>query len=186
MLPQILVTRRLNELSKLTAEMQRIVEEQKIGYVATVSPDGTPNVSPKGTFIVLDESHLMFGEIRSPNTVKNIAANNTVDINFVDIFSRKGLRCKGIARFVRNDDEEFEKLMPPFRIQWGDDLCSLFHGIVVIEIQSASSLISPAYDIGSKESELRHYWHTYFTNLQPDRGKSNTRVDADDPEQPSL
>lgn len=166
--------------------MQRLIEEQKIGYIASVSPDGTPNLSPKGTFIVLDESHLMFGEIRSPNTVKNIANNAVVDINFVDIFSRKGVRCKGIARFVRNDDEEFRKLIPPFRIPWGDELCSLFHGIVVVEIESASNLVSPAYDIGSKENELRQYWLNYFTNLQPEQAKASNRGDSDDPENPVL
>ena len=135
--------------------MIRVVEEQKIGYVATVNSDGTPNLSPKGTFIVLDESHLMFGEVRSPNTVKNIADNPVVEVNFVDIFARKGLRCRGQARFIREFDEEFDKLMPPFRIQWGDELCSLFHGIVVIELESTSMMLSPAYDIGSKEADLR-------------------------------
>jgi len=173
-------------VSKLTPDMQRLIEEQKIGYVASVSPDGSPNLSPKGTFIVLDESHLMFGEIRSPNTVKNIANNANVEVNFVDVFSRKGVRCQGTARFVRNDDEEFRNLIPPFRIPWGDELCSLFHGIVVIEIENASNMASPAYDIGSKENELRQYWLTYFTNLQPDSAKSTNRDDSEQPDNPVL
>ena len=159
--------------------MIRVVEEQKIGYVATVNPDGTPNLSPKGTFIVLDESHLMFGEIRSPNTIKNLAHSPIVEINFVDIFSRRGFRCRGNARLVREFDDEFEKLMPPFRIQWGDELCSLFHGIVIIEIESAANLISPAYDIGSKENELRQRWLSYFSGLQPDPGKPTQRTDSE-------
>jgi len=159
--------------------MIRVVEEQKIGYVATVNADGTPNLSPKGTFIVLDESHLMFGEIRSPNTIKNIANNNIIEINFVDIFSRKGLRCRGEARFVREFDDEFEKLMPPFRIQWGDELCSLFHGIVVVDILNASQIVSPAYDIGSKESDLRARWLTYFSGLQPETGKPAQRTESE-------
>ena len=33
----------------LTEEMKRVVLEQKLGFVATVCPDGTPNLSPKGT-----------------------------------------------------------------------------------------------------------------------------------------
>ena len=29
-------------------DMRRVVEEQRLGYAATVCPDGTPNLSPKG------------------------------------------------------------------------------------------------------------------------------------------
>ena len=35
----------------LTADMRRIIEEQRLGFVATAAADGTPNVSPKGTFV---------------------------------------------------------------------------------------------------------------------------------------
>jgi predicted pyridoxine 5'-phosphate oxidase superfamily flavin-nucleotide-binding protein len=59
----------------LTADMQRIIEEQRLGFVATAAPDGTPNVSPKGTFIVLDDETIAFGEIRSPGTLRNLRAN---------------------------------------------------------------------------------------------------------------
>jgi len=34
-------------MTTLTPDMKRIVAEQKLGFVATVCPDGTPNVSPK-------------------------------------------------------------------------------------------------------------------------------------------
>ena len=34
---------------KLTDDMQRVVLEQRLGFHATVCPDGTPNLSPKGT-----------------------------------------------------------------------------------------------------------------------------------------
>lgn len=36
----------------LTADMKRVIGEQRLGFVATVNPDGTPNVSPKATFDV--------------------------------------------------------------------------------------------------------------------------------------
>ena len=35
-----------------TDDMKRIVAEQKLAFVATVCPDGTPNLSPKGTIAV--------------------------------------------------------------------------------------------------------------------------------------
>ena len=36
-------------MAKLSEEMKTLVERQRLGFVATVCPDGTPNVSPKGT-----------------------------------------------------------------------------------------------------------------------------------------
>ena len=76
----------------LGPDMQRIVVEQRLGFVATVAPDGTPNVSPKGTFIVLDTKTIAFDEIRSPATIRNLRANPRVEVNFVDPFVRKGYR----------------------------------------------------------------------------------------------
>ena len=32
----------------LTEDMQRVVSEQRLGFIATVCPDGSPNLSPKG------------------------------------------------------------------------------------------------------------------------------------------
>lgn len=48
-------------VGKLTADMKRVVAEQRLVYVATVCPDGTPNLSPKGTIAVWDDDHLAQG-----------------------------------------------------------------------------------------------------------------------------
>lgn len=45
---------------RLTVRMKRVFEEQALGFVATVSSDGTPNLSPKGTTSVWDDEHLVF------------------------------------------------------------------------------------------------------------------------------
>ena len=60
----------------ITARMRRLIEENTIGFVATVTPDGAPSVSPKGTMVVLDDAHVAFADIRSPQTVRNIRANS--------------------------------------------------------------------------------------------------------------
>lgn len=49
----------------LDHEMRRVVDEQRLGYVATVGPDGTPNLSPKGTTAVWDDGHLVFAHLHS-------------------------------------------------------------------------------------------------------------------------
>jgi predicted pyridoxine 5'-phosphate oxidase superfamily flavin-nucleotide-binding protein len=52
----------------LTNDMKRVVTEHRLGFMATVCPDGTPNLSPKGTTAVFDDDHLVFADIRSPGT----------------------------------------------------------------------------------------------------------------------
>jgi hypothetical protein len=56
----------------LTADMKRIIQEQRLGFVATIDPDGAPALSPKGTFVVLGDDTIAFGEIRSPGTLRNL------------------------------------------------------------------------------------------------------------------
>lgn len=152
-------------MSVLTPEMQQVVAEQKLGFIATVGADGMPNLSPKGTFLVLDADHLMFAEMRSPNTLRNIEGNPNIEVNFVDVFSRSGIRCKGRARFVPEDTGEYTTLYPPFEAQWGADFGALFNGIVVIDLDSAAEVKSPAYDLGATEDQLRETYFGYFKGL---------------------
>ena len=92
----------------LTEDMKRIVREQRLGYIATVCPDGTPNLSPKGTTGVWDDDHLVFADIRSPQSVRNIEHNPSVEVNVVDPLVRKGYRFKG-SGVVHRSDEVFQR-----------------------------------------------------------------------------
>ena len=97
----------------LTPDMKRIIEEQLLGFVATTAPDGTPNVSPKGTFFVVDDKTIAFGEIRSPSTIRNLRMNARIEINFVDPFVRKGYRFAGTAIVVERGTDTFDTLLRP-------------------------------------------------------------------------
>src|SRR3954454_11615783 len=88
----------------LTTEIKEFVKQQKLGFYATVCPDGTPNLSPKGTTIVWDDDHLMFADIRSPHSVQNIEQNPCVEVNVVDPLVRKGYRFKGRGGVHRSDE----------------------------------------------------------------------------------
>jgi uncharacterized protein len=77
----------------LIADMKRIVQEQRLGFVTTGAPDGTRNVSTKGTFFVLDDTTIACGEIRSPGTLRNLRENPRLEVNFVNPFARTGSRC---------------------------------------------------------------------------------------------
>src|ERR1041384_288337 len=84
----------------LTADMRRVLDEQQLGFVATVRPDGTPNLSPKGTTAAWDDDHIVFADICSPQTVANLTANPAVEINVVDPIVRKGFRFRGTAEVI--------------------------------------------------------------------------------------
>ena len=147
----------------LTADMKRIIEGQRLGFVATAAPDGTPNVSPKGTFFVVDDKTIAFGEIRSPGTIRNLRANPRIEVNFVDPFVRKGYRFAGTAAVVERGDGTFDALLGHFR----GALAPRMRAIVAITVTKALPLTSPAYDDGTTEPEIRRSWTTQFRKLQP-------------------
>ena len=84
----------------LTPAMKRMLDEQRLGFVATVCPDGTPNLSPKGTTAAWDDDHLVFADIHSPGTTANLRHNPHVEVNVVDPIARKGYRFKGAAEVL--------------------------------------------------------------------------------------
>ena len=137
----------------LSDEMQSVVEKQRLGFVATVCQDGTPNLSPKGTFVVIDAHTLAFGELRSPGTIANLEPRPGIEVNFVDPLSRKGLRAKGLGVFHPRGTPKYEELIAHFE-RWGD-LTQHMNGVVEITVESAQHLTSPAYDYGATEEELR-------------------------------
>ncbi len=143
-------------------DMQRLVNEQRLGFVATGCPDGTPNLSPKGTTTVWDGDHLIFADIRSPNTVANLRHNPAIEINVVDPIVRKGYRFKGIAT-VRTEGAQFDAIVTFYR-QRGTS--NPIHAIVLVKVDHALPLISPAYDTGATETEVRERWKVYYGGIR--------------------
>jgi predicted pyridoxine 5'-phosphate oxidase superfamily flavin-nucleotide-binding protein len=149
-------------MSVLNSEMKRLVERQKLGFVATVCPDGTPNLSRKGTTAVWDDDHLVFADIRSPGSVSNIRHNPAVEINVVDPVLRKGYRFKGSAR-VLGDGALFDEILAFFRKR---GVSSPIKHVVVIQVERALPVVSPAYDSGATEEEIRSRWQDYWRSIE--------------------
>ena len=140
-------------------EIKNLVNFQKLGYVATVSKDGTPNLSPKGTIAILDDSRLVFANIRSPKTIENLTKNPSIEINVIDTFSRLGYRFKGLAQILSNG-EDFETILDYFK-QKG--IKSIISHIVVVDVTSFSEITSPSYDLGLKKDDLIKKWKQYYS-----------------------
>jgi predicted pyridoxine 5'-phosphate oxidase superfamily flavin-nucleotide-binding protein len=149
----------------LTADMQRVVREQRLGFWATVGGDGRPNLSPKGTTDVWDDGHLWCADICSPHTVANIEHGSWVEINVVDPFVRKGYRFKGAAVVHRPGSIEFADGTARMRAG-GSSLVDRVGAIVVVEVDEAEPVISPAYDDGTvSEAEVRALHTARFARL---------------------
>ena len=155
----------------LTDDMKRVVRQQRLGFVATVCADGTPNLSPKGTTTVWDDDHLVFADICSPATVANLRRNAAVEINVVDPIVRKGYRFAGKAR-VLTDGPLFEEALTFYRRQGVPverDGKRRVRSIVLVRVEHATALISPAYDDGTSEDEVRARWTAHFAGLSAER-----------------
>lgn len=140
----------------LTAAMQQSVETN-LGFIATVCPDGTPNLSPKGTTAVWDDDHLVFAHIHSPGTVSNLQANPSIEINVVDQLTRKGFRFKGTA-VVHTGGDVFERGVHLYEARGTPHAAERIKAIVIVAVDRALPIVSPAYDLGATEEELRALW----------------------------
>jgi predicted pyridoxine 5'-phosphate oxidase superfamily flavin-nucleotide-binding protein len=154
----------------LTDDMRRVIGEQRLGYVATVCPDGTPNLSPKGTVAVWDDDHLVFADIRSPRTIANLRANPAVEINVVDPLVRKGYRFKGTAA-VHTEGPLFEEGLAFYRRR---GVANPVRAVVVVRVERALPLTSPAYDLGLTEEQVRGRWQRHMQALA--RGETGTET----------
>ena len=142
----------------ITEEIKNFVNFQKLGYVATVSNDNTPNLSPKGTIMVLDESHIAFADIQSPKTVENLKHNPSIEVNVVDTFSRRGYRFSGTAEIILSGDK-FNKIITYYKTS---GVKSSIKSVILIKIEKLSEVLSPLYDLGHTEEELKTKWKKYY------------------------
>jgi len=145
----------------ITQEIKDFLDLQRLGYVATVSLDGKPNISPKGTIIAWTSEVLAFADIRSPDTVKNLQSNPNVEINVIDPLLRKGYLFKGQARIIK-DTSLYEEILAHYRKK---GIKSPINSIVLVDISEVSEVTSPLYDMGISEQEIKSKWKKHFESL---------------------
>lgn len=117
----------------------------KLAWVATASRDGEPNVTPKGTLKLMDEQHVLFADLFSLKTRKNLQENDKVAVTVVDTATAKGYQIKGTAELVSSG---------PLYDQMAEQLK-----------QSSPSLPSPKYAVKIAVESV------YDQSVGPDAGK---------------
>jgi predicted pyridoxine 5'-phosphate oxidase superfamily flavin-nucleotide-binding protein len=145
----------------ITPEIKDFLNLQKLGYVATVSSDGKPNISPKGTIIGWTFDTLAFADIRSPDTLNNLRVHPDVEINVIDPILRKGYLFQGVARIIE-DGNLYDDILNYYRTT---GVQSPIQSIVLVDVSSVSEVTSPLYDLGISQQEIKSKWQKRFTTL---------------------
>jgi predicted pyridoxine 5'-phosphate oxidase superfamily flavin-nucleotide-binding protein len=157
-------------MATLNEDMKRVIRQQRLGFIATVCPDNTPNLSPKGTTAVWDDEHLVFGNLASPSTMENLRHNPALEINIVDTYARKGYRFKGTASIV-TEGELFQQIRDAF-VNGGRGVQQVglpANAYVLMKVETAAPLVSPAYTPGKTEEGTRLEWAEHWLSVQQDR-----------------
>ncbi|MCP5059699.1 MAG: pyridoxamine 5'-phosphate oxidase family protein [bacterium] len=89
-------------MGKIEESHKSLIAEVGLCYVATASSDGEPNVSPKGSIMVLDDDHLAFAEIMSPHSRANLQQNARVAIYVCRPEKFQGFQFKGSVELTQD------------------------------------------------------------------------------------
>lgn len=147
-------------MPQITPEIKNLLNRLKLGYVATVSSDNGPNVSPKGTIMAWND-HLVFADIKSPQTMINLKNNPAVEINVVDPLIRKGFRFKGSA-IILKEGPEFSEIINYYK---ENGIKSKINAIVKVKIETLREITSPLYDLGLHENEIKEKWKKIYSKF---------------------
>jgi predicted pyridoxine 5'-phosphate oxidase superfamily flavin-nucleotide-binding protein len=113
----------------------------------------------------LNDDHVFFADIHSPGTVGNLKLNPSVEINMVDIFTRRGYRLKGSAE-VLSEGPSFDRMIATY----GEAARKYkINHVVVVKVERILAVWSPAYDDGTTQEEITGKWIKYWGEIHPDR-----------------
>lgn len=136
-------------------DVRAVVQSARLCFAATVTPEGSPNLSPKGTVRVLDERRVFFLDIASPTTRRNLAVNPWMELCVVEGLSRRGYRFYGRAT-IHRDDETYR--LATRRVFEEDGHEYPTHAVVVLEVERLLPVVSPGYAHVPDEDAMRTGW----------------------------
>jgi len=127
----------------LIEEIKKYIDQSVLCWLATVSDDLMPNVSPKEVFKVFGNNKIIIANIASPQTLKNIKANENVCVSFIDVLVQKGYQLKGKARIVNRNDPSFQEMETVLlKLTEGN---FPFATITEITIEKSKPIVAPKY-----------------------------------------
>ena len=146
---------------ELTDKIKNFLKQQKLGFVATINDNNTPNLSPRGTIFVWDDAHIIFADIKSPQTTKNLEKNPIVEVNIINPITRKGFLISGNA-IILKDGQEFSQILAYYKEQ---GIQSKIVAVAKVLVDEIHEITSPLYDLGYLEDEIKEKWKKYYQSF---------------------
>ncbi|WP_273565460.1 pyridoxamine 5'-phosphate oxidase family protein [Maribacter halichondriae] len=128
---------------KLTTEIKEYINRSVLCWLASVSTENVPNVSPKEIFNYYGTDKIIIANIASPQTIRNIRQNENVCLSFIDILVQKGFQLKGKARIIGKTDSEFLEMEKILTEMTGGNFP--FATITEITLVQVKPIIAPKY-----------------------------------------
>lgn len=126
----------------LDADVQDLIDRSVLCWLATHSPTGGPNVSPKEVFLTFRE-RLLVANIASPKTVANLQEDPRVCVAVLDIFAQRGYQLYGRAVNHLPGAAEYPLLHAPLQALAGPEYPIL--SVIEIDVERVLPLRAPRY-----------------------------------------
>ncbi len=144
------VVRKLKKM-ELTTEIKEYISRSVLCWLATVSAENMPNVSPKEIFNYYGTNKIIVANIASPQTVRNIKQNENVCVSFIDILVQKGFQIKGTAKTIKKTDFEFSEMEKILTEMTGGNFP--FSTITEIKVEQIKKIVAPKYILYPETTE---------------------------------
>lgn len=146
----------------LTDDVLAYIDRSVLCWLATVDAQGGANVSPKEVFAAYGREMVLVANIASPNSVRNIRANSSLCLAFIDVFVQKGYKLKGTGAIVEPSDPRYSQLKQPLEaITQGQ---FPIRSIIAIAVSAVEPIVAPSYRLkpGTTEaSQITSALQTY-------------------------
>ena len=151
---------------KLNNKCCESIDESVLCWLATISAQGVPNVTPKQIFTHHNDT-LLIAHIASPNTVANIQANPKVCVSMIEVFAMRGFKYIGTAQYFDPDRPEYQTLAPKLSMIAGSDFTIL--GVIQIQIDHIETIVAPSWRLFPERTlaERRQKTMTEDYGVQP-------------------
>ena len=93
--------------------------------------------------------------------MKNLNDNPNVEINVIDPLIRKGYLFQGKARILE-DGPLYQEILNHYR---KNGIKSPINSIVLVDVSNVTEVVSPLYDLGISEVEIKLKWQKHFATL---------------------
>lgn len=156
----------------LTDEIKFYLQHSVLCWLATISEDGTPNVSPKEIFVPEGDTYVLIAHVASPKSVRNIKVNPKVCLSFVEVFEQRGFKLNGTARVVEPSDSHYDSRVAPLKKIATERFP--IQSFIEVEVQKVARILAPRYKLypeTTPEAQIERAVKTYNRVLEQHQQK---------------